>query len=377
MAFSQKQFKIVCQSNCTTEANLAVALIEKELFDSTLDLPIDGADPLRLLELMRLNKVAAFLPPALFSDTLNASQAMIATLDSMRLRAMAMNAVGLKEASTVTACLRSAGIEHMHFKGPLQQLALYGTAYRKPSGDIDLLINAADRQRATDVIVDAGYEIFDAHLATWWWRFLGELHLRNPKSGMVVDLHHDVQQAGLPRPKKGTAFLKRRAQVQRGTEVFDVPSAADMCIIAAISIAKALRAHEPCLSAVVDLRMAITRLAKDDRKVLADVLERSGMQETLSLGLRAVSAIFPDSPTAQHAPHPSISVFSGIDDHTLRQMIITPWVPDLNWPRNRHFIAELSGQRPARVLKERLRLIMSEGTRKLLDRNKSKDSSAS
>lgn len=370
MPFSPEQYANVQGHSCLSEMAYVLSAVESQLDSTYIGKPVEQCDPLRLLEVARLNKVLSCLTRNLkypFAET----DSLFAFLDQKRLQTLSLNRRGIDEAAKLSHSLNASGIVHMHFKGPLQQAALYGDPFRKPSGDIDILVAAADRRIATEVIVGAGYEIFDASLAIWWWQFLGELHLKNAKTGLVVDLHHDVQQVGLPRPQNSGGFLERRVSIDAFGDSFDVPSAADRVIIAAISIAKALRSHEPCLSAVVDLRVAMTTLSRSDRLVLEQLSHQSGMEHTLALGLRVVEAVFS---TKIPKISKNIYPFSSISDDQLKQMIVVPWTPDLPWPRSRDFIFELSGRRIFRSGRESLRLVLSEGLRTFLEFEPRKDS---
>lgn len=365
MPFTADQYIHLNGYSCVPETEFVLGAIEHKLSPQIQPPEISSCDTIRLFELARLNKLLNFMPRSLQSGAADQSS-FSKSLDQTRLQTMALNSRGLREASAVTALLNSADIPHMHFKGPLQQIAFYDDPYSKPSGDIDILVAPTDRRKATEVMLSADYTVFDAPLSGWWWRFLGELHLHNPNNGMTVDLHHGLQQAGLPRPLNNNDFLTRRTKVEHNGTTFEVPSPADSAIITAISIAKALRAHEPCLGNVVDMRAAMARLSPHDCKVLRSAVAQSGMEHTLALGMRCVHAVFPKVQERGDLAEITEEVFTELSNKHIRQMVITPWLDTIPWPRNRRFILELSGGRIMRTAKEGVRLVLSEGTRKLL-----------
>jgi hypothetical protein len=103
------------------------------------------------------------------------------------------------ELITLLRAFRSAGIEQtVPFKGVVLGATAYGDWTSRHAGDVDILINLRDRERAEAVMLDNGYELRnplgpDGNPAVC--RFY-ESHFERERDGMVVELrwHLDLEQ---------------------------------------------------------------------------------------------------------------------------------------------------------------------------------------
>lgn len=69
----------------------------------------------------------------------------------------------------------------------------------------------------------------------------------------MIDLHHRLQQAGLPAWQDAESILDRASLMSRAEVQIPVLSLADGCLLMTVTLAKALLAHEPCGWAAVEL----------------------------------------------------------------------------------------------------------------------------
>ncbi|KEO59890.1 nucleotidyltransferase family protein [Thioclava indica] len=366
MPFSPEEFEKVRGHSCDTELNY-ILLAASSIFE-----PVnlrehaprfETLDPVRLFELARLNKMLNFLP-ANVADLPRVCAALAPAINEMRLRTLALNRRGLLAGAEISTALNKAGIAHLHFKGPLQQVALYGTYLQKPSSDVDILVPRSQRSHAAQCVVDAGYVQLDSAHAIWWAHFLDEMHFINHKTGVVIDLHHGVQQPGLPRPLDLPGLFDRRSEMIYEDLAFETPCPVDRSLLAAISISKAMLSHEPALSLIVDLRATLTQLREADLADLLIAARNNGLEQTLGLAVRALDATFPDF---DRPDLPLPMPLSEIEGPTLRPMIATPWLDALPWPRRRRLLRELCGNAPLRFIQESTRSLMSEVLRKSLE----------
>ncbi len=363
MTFEAAQFTRVLGQDCGPEVAVLRRVLARETGDA--EPPQSGTapvDPTRLFELARLNKVSLFLLRQ--RDAIPESCApILGWLDRLRLQSWVLNRQSLALASEIDALLQAEGIEHLHFKGPLQQLVLYGDPVAKPAGDVDLLVRPRDRLRADACLRAAGLQPMGAEMAAWWSTFLGEQHYQRAPGAPVADLHHRLQQPGSPSPRNAYAMIDRaRSQSFEGRD-YAVPLTRDICLIAAISVVKALFGHEPCGGYVVDLRAALGKLTAEDLDLLRAEARRQGLAETLELGCHAVEALF-GLPSGRWSS--GANPLRQVQSDLLLRLVLTPWEPDLPRPRRREVLWALCGRSPLRFGAEAGRAGGSEVFRRLL-----------
>jgi hypothetical protein len=302
--------------------------------------PAGSLDPGALLDLARLNKALLHLAAGPAPDALGPS------LQATRLRATAMNLATLALSREVERLLAAEGIRPLHLKGPLQQIDLHGSPVTRPSGDVDLLVAARHRGAAAGALRRAGFAEQERGLAPWWRAFLGETHFRRP-SGAVVDLHHRLDQPGLPRVRRIESLLdEAREQEWRGAS-FLVPSQLDGALVAAIGVAKALVGQEPCGGHLVDLRASLDRLDRAEREALDARAAHLNLEPVLALGRRALDSAFGPA-TGRRWSRPGDRPLETMADEALALVLLAPWAaPPL---RRRHLLWSLSGGSPATFL---------------------------
>lgn len=355
MTFTAEHFAAVRGHDCLSEAEALRAALARAFGDAA---PLPGLVlPQVLFDMARLNKVGLFLAPRP-ADLPPAWAAIAPQIESMRLHTAARNGHSLRVSGEVARLMQAAGIAHVQFKGPLQQIALYGGPCWKPTGDVDLLVAEADLPRAGAVLREAGFVPQEAELADWWTKHLGEQHYRRPTGGPVVDLHHRLQQPGAPRPRRTADFLARATLMPHEGGTVPMISGPDRCLVAAIGVVKAFVAHEPCAGHLCDLRASLDHLSAAEAAMLPGIAAEQGLSETLALASRGVDALFDGLAPRRYATgaHPLADLSPAI----LRRMLIVPWDPALDWPRRSRILWALSGRQPARYLREELAAKSSE-----------------
>ena len=316
-------------------------------------------DPDLLFELARLNKMLGVLPlsPAALPP---GCAGLAPRLLQVHLQTMAMN----RQVMTVTAeVVRAlAGIRVVVLKGPFQQLALHGNAARRPSGDIDLFVAPSDRARAAARLRDQGFAPTEEDLALWWIRFRGEQHFQRARDGAVVDLHHRLQQVGLPAWRRSGEVLARAGSLAHDGQAIPVPSAIDGCLLLGVTLAKALLAHEPCGWAAVELAHAIAQLPPDDWPRLWQAAARAGQDRALAMALALAAACCGPLRRADGSPaEPLPAVPRGMprDGALLRDLVFQPWRRPQGTLRRRQMLLMLAQGRPHVVAVESARVLAS------------------
>jgi hypothetical protein len=95
----------------------------------------------------------------------------------------------------VTDLLRDAGIGFIPLKGPLLSFRLYGDATTRKYGDIDVLVDPAEVDKARTELLAAGYR---EYMFTWpgsvsgkkkALRYWHHISFKNPESEVITELH--------------------------------------------------------------------------------------------------------------------------------------------------------------------------------------------
>ncbi len=322
-------------------------------------------DPDRLFDIARLNKMLGQLPlkPA---DLPRGCAALAPRLLQVRLRTVAMNQRAMAVTAEVTAALTCAGLRHVVLKGPFQQITVHGDPFRRPSGDIDLFVTPRDRKRAAGVLQALGFAPLEQDQAIWWIPFLGEQHFRRDRDGAVIDLHHRLQQAGLPDWQGAAGVLDRAVALEHDGNTIPVLSPADGCLLLAVTLAKALLAHEPCGWAATELAHWLARLDPVQRRMLDDIAAASGQERTLALGIALARACHDNPALAQGGGAPLRNLPE--DPAILRDLVFQPWERAAEAPRRRQMLRMLTQGRPHVLATEAARAALSLRVQAMLER---------
>lgn len=336
------------------------------------DMPVLQSDrspePDRLFDISRLNKMLGWLPvsPSLLPPT---CVGLAPRLLQARMQTARMNRHAMTVTAEVAANLTRAGIRHVVLKGPFQQMIVHDDPFRRPSGDIDLYVAPRDRKPAAAALQQMGFTPIEQDQSLWWVSFLGEQHFRRKSDGAVIDLHHRLQQAGLPDWRGAEDVLDRADSVTHEGVLIPVLSPIDGCLLIAVSLAKALLAHEPCGWAATELTHWMARLDPTERAVLTKVATRSGQDQTLALGI-----------TLAHAcgEHPGLAIWPpavlpGLptDPKILRDLVFQPWQRESEAPRRRQMLRMLARGRPHILAFEAMRAVLSLKVKAALERQTS------
>lgn len=330
-----------------------------------------ACDPDRLFDIARLNKLLGWLPisPARLPP---GCAGLAPRLLQVRLHTAAMNRHAMAVTAEAVEALTQAGLRHVVLKGPFQQLAVHDDPFRRPSGDIDLYVAPRDRKRANVVLQGLGFTPLEQNQALWWVPFLGEQHFRRDRDGAVIDLHHRLQQAGLPDWRGAEGVLDRAVTVTHGDAAIPVLSPADGCLLMTVTLAKALLAHEPCGWAVAELTHWLARLDPAERAMLDKVATQSRQERTLDLGIALARAC---------GEHPALAACDPVSlrglpagPAILRDLVFQPWQRDAEAPRRRQMLWMLARGRPHVLAIEAVRAALSLQVRIALERQAAKAS---
>lgn len=255
-------------------------------------------------------------------------------LELSRAQTIRRNTAGLLTLRRVLPLFEQAGVPALAFKGPVSQLATYGSYFSKPATDVDLLVSASDFERAQAVLVRDGYELPPVCDTPWWRRFLGEQPLLHADPSLApIDLHHKLQQPGCPSPRRLHRFLAEREMLPVAGTPTPTLSPRHAALHACMSLAKGLVNRDPSGGHAADIA---ARLRTCGPAALASLLAEAREQKlenTLALGLQAARALFGVAVDARVADAPL-----GLDGAELARAVLVPTDPAAVWPRRRELL---------------------------------------
>jgi hypothetical protein len=194
---------------------------------------------------------------------------------------------------TVAKNFKLHGIEHIFYKGPLQQKVLHGDFFFKPCSDADVIVPRDQFLRARKVLESLSFEIPAECQNIWWTHFLGEQPLfpegRRPHS---IDLHHRMQQPGSPAPRHLDRFFSQPNYVTVGSLQVPIPRLLFLALIAAMNLVKAVYNRQPAGNHALDLLVSVRAMTAQQRAQLQEEATLQGLRNTLEVATELSAASF-------------------------------------------------------------------------------------
>lgn len=199
--------------NYPTPLNAFIAIVRIFLETSPPDEWPAGCDAGRLASWAR----ALGLAPILY---LNPARRLLGSESQQEFKrayllATAHNVKLSKTLAELCEVFEERGIEIVSFKGVTLSKQLYGDSVYRQSVDLDLMVKRADVRRALSLLGERGFELSlpESDLTTLLFRAYS-LELRNPQSGVMVDLQWDVANGYCPSPfREAELFRATRAML--------------------------------------------------------------------------------------------------------------------------------------------------------------------
>lgn len=320
---------------------------------------IGGTTLARALAIARDGKILSLVAPVLARGT----QFEQAGIDYSA-RTLASNATLLRECITVSAAMDKEKVKYCILKGPHQQQVLLKTFFRRPAGDLDVLVDDRDFSAAGDVLIQIGFERVTP--SAWWRGSLGEEHFeRRSPYRVAVDLHHRVGQPGVPGGLTAQQVFAELTSVGFGGAAVATPDRNMALLVSVISIAKALYNREPSAAYVSDIVSGLMAGAPGTVSSLLTFSTRHGLFGSAVVALRLVSEIYgPQLVLPPELPRG----LPGLSREQILHMMFCPRAPETIWPKRRQLVWELSGHDPAAYLRAGFAILRSELTRRLFER---------
>ncbi|MHB8838647.1 MAG: nucleotidyltransferase family protein [Gemmatimonadaceae bacterium] len=154
-----------------------------------------------------------------------------------RARAVAVGALaGARQLAELCRALAAAGVRAVAYKGPALAAELHGDPGARDFTDLDLLIAAADRDRAVAVLRAAGYESparYTVREERVYSRWEGATHLARD-GALPVEVHWRVQAPRYGGPQDPSEIVERAHRFALGGGTVLVPQREDVCVLLAL-----------------------------------------------------------------------------------------------------------------------------------------------
>ena len=160
-----------------------------------------------------------------------------------RARAQRIRALqAVSQLTLLVRSLRAAGIEAVALKGPLFSAWLYGDLGMRRFADLDLLVLREQRERARQVLAEAGYALrhgMSVATARVVFAGTGAWPLSHP-AGFAVDLHWRAQAFGFASPIAPRDVLRQSITASAAGGDIRIPWATDAATLCLLHAAKHL-----------------------------------------------------------------------------------------------------------------------------------------
>ena len=180
----------------------------------------------------------------------------------------------------------SEGIGVLVVKGPVLAVQAYGDPAMRAYGDLDLLVRQRDIRRATELMMEAGYESRVPLSAIAAGKIPGQYLFFKPDAKLIVELHNDSTLRYFPRRLPLEEFLARQIRVRLDSREAPALSVEDELVLVSIHGAKHFWER---LLWIADLAALVSRQTGIDWKRVQDSAKAVGAERMVHVGLRLAS----------------------------------------------------------------------------------------
>jgi hypothetical protein len=178
-----------------------------------------------------------------------------------------------------------AGIEALVTKGPALAVRCYGDPDMRQYGDLDLVVREADIRRATQAMLDLGYQPRIPLTAIDAKKMTGEYAFRKPGTNVLVEFHTERTFRYHPRRLQIEKLFQRRALITIDARNVPVLSLEDELVLICVHGAKHFWER---LMWIADVAALVSRQPINWERTTA-IASEVGAQRILRLGLRLAS----------------------------------------------------------------------------------------
>lgn len=188
-----------------------------------------GPDWDHILEAARRHRVASLLLPGLQAcQSPNLPARVVAALRQQALAGTARSLAHMRAVARLSRLFAQAGIRMLALKGVILSAQLYQDPALRDPRDVDLLVDPEDFPKAEMLLVEAGYHRSGPELsprqASAYRRFIKDAGYRHAESGILVELHHRLNDNPALIPCDFTKLWRAREEIEiAGTVIAGLP----------------------------------------------------------------------------------------------------------------------------------------------------------
>ena len=171
-------------------------------------------------------------------------------------------------------------------KGPVLAMQAYGDPTLRSYGDLDLLVRQRDIRRATEVLLERGYQAAVPLSAIDAGRIPGQYLFRKPDPKLFVELHNDFTLRYFPRRLPIEDFFARQIRVRLDAHEAPALAVEDELVLICIHGAKHLWER---LIWIADVAALVSRQTSIDWRGATETAKEVGAERMLHTGLRLAS----------------------------------------------------------------------------------------
>ncbi len=168
-------------------------------------------------------------------------------------------------------------------KGPVLAMQAYGDPTLRSYGDLDLLVRQRDIRRATEVLLERGYQAAVPLSAIDAGKIPGQYLFSKPDAKLMVELHNEFTLRYFPRRLPLEDFFKRRILVRLDTHESPALAVEDELVFICIHGTKHLWER---LLWIADVAALVTRQSGIDWQKAKETAKKVGAERMMHTGLR-------------------------------------------------------------------------------------------
>jgi len=182
----------------------------------------------------------------------------------------------------------SAGIGALVVKGPVLAVRAYGDPAMRSYGDLDLLVRQRDIRRATELMMEAGYDAAVPIAAIDAGKIPGQYLFSKRDSKLLVELHNDFTLRYFPRRLPLERLFDRQARVHVDSREVPALSVEDELVLICVHGAKHLWER---LMWIADVAALVSRQVSLDWDRATSSAGEVGAERMLHTGLQLAATL--------------------------------------------------------------------------------------
>jgi hypothetical protein len=182
----------------------------------------------------------------------------------------------------------SARTRALVVKGPVLAVRAYGDPAMRSYGDLDLLVRQRDIRRATELMMDAGYDAAVPVAAIDAGKIPGQYLFSRPDSKLIIELHNDLTLRYFPRRLPLERLFERQTRMQLDSREVPALSVEDELVLICVHGAKHLWER---LMWIADVAALVSRQLNLDWGRAASSAREVGAERMLHVGLRLAATL--------------------------------------------------------------------------------------